>query len=413
MSQFRRQVTAAMVRRDALVALALGVSGALLGVLMKVAQGEAMAQTPSAALILASLVIAIALIWRRRYPTAAAIAVTVLYGVFMELEILEFTVSQIVLFLPFYSLGAWEHHRRRAWWTRLVIVVAMAIWLVYGAIRGFSSPETGELGVQAYFSFLAVQVALNAAYFSAGWVFGDRTWQQSLEQQQLRDAHAEIRAQQVQITEQAVAMERVRIARELHDVVAHHVSTMGIQAGAARRVLTTDSERAGAALRSVEQSARSAIAELGMIVGALRGKDDGDAPMPTLADLPALIAASREHGSTTFHEVGERFTLSPIVELTAYRVVQEALTNVRKHAGLAATADVRIRYLDQALEVEVSDNGHGAVTAVPGLGVGHTGMKERVAAVGGTIEIGPKSRGGYLVRAHIPVAGPTGDKVAR
>lgn len=178
---------------------------------------------------------------------------------------------------------------------------------------------------------------------------------------------------------------------------------MGIQAGAARRLLDRDPDRAATALRSVEESAREAIAELGTMVGALRSTDESDAPMPTLADLADLVRAAGEDGSVHREVVGEPRPLSPAVELTLYRVAQESLTNVRKHAGPGARADVRLRYLQDAVEIEIADDGGGVRAGrAPGLGVGQTGMRERVAAVGGTIEIGPKSRGGYLVRARIP-----------
>src|SRR5690606_35866201 len=302
-------------------------------------------------------------------------------------------------------VGAWCTNRTLAFRARLATVLAMAVWLLASAIRGFYSPETGEYGVQALFSWFVIQVMVNAAYFAGARVFGDRSWQQAVEREALERAQAEVRAQQAQLTEQAISLERLRIARELHDVVAHHVSAMGIQAGAARRVMGRDPERAEQALRSVEESARSAIAELGTIVGALRSRDEGDAPMPTLADLRDLVAAAREHGDVALEVVGTPRPLSPIVELTAYRVVQEALTNTRKHAGPGARADVRLRYLDDVVEVEVADDGAGVRGGRgAGLGVGQTGMRERVAAVGGTIEMGPKSRGGYLVRAAIPAA---------
>ncbi|MFV0253602.1 MAG: histidine kinase [Beutenbergiaceae bacterium] len=402
MSQFHRQVNPAMVRRDLVVALSLGVAGMLLGVLAKLAQYFGRVDVPAWQIMTASLVFAVPLIWRRRFPSAAGVAVLALYVLLMELQLLEFNVSQIVLFLAFYSIGAWEQHRRRAFWVRLAGVILMAVWLVVGAIRSFYTPETGEYGVQAYFSMLLIQVAINAGYFGGGWIFGDRSWEQAIERKQLQSAQAEIRAQQAQLTEQAISLERVRIARELHDVVAHHVSAMGIQAGAARRVLSNDPERASVALRAVEDSARTAISELGTMVGALRSTDDNDAPMPTLADLPDLVQDAREYGPITFAVVGEQRQLSPSLELTAYRVVQEALTNVRKHGGAGVKADVRVRYLPDAVEVEVSDDGHATASAVAGLGIGQTGMKERVMAVGGTVQMGPKSRGGYLVRASIP-----------
>jgi signal transduction histidine kinase len=398
----RRPADAAMRRTDALTALGLALASALVAVLTWTAQIQQF-DRPMWMAVLFSVLIATPLAWRRSHPVAATVATSVAYVVGGELGAMELTVSQVVLFLPFYSIGAWCTDRTLAFRARVATVVIMAIWLASAGIRGFYSPETGEYGVQAFFSLFMIQVIINAAYFGAGWVFGDRSWQQAVEREALEQAQAEVRAQQAQLTEQAISLERLRIARELHDVVAHHVSAMGIQAGAARRVLSRDPERAAAALRSVEDSARTAISELGTMVGALRSTDESNGPMPTLADVRDLVNQAREHGPVDLEVVGERRELSPAVELTAYRVIQEALTNTRKHAGPGARADVRIRYLPQALEVEIGDDGAASVSSgAPGLGVGQTGMAERVAALGGTIEMGPKSRGGYLVRAAIP-----------
>ncbi|WP_156251662.1 sensor histidine kinase [Pseudactinotalea terrae] len=402
MADLRRPADAAMVRADALTALALAFAGALVAVLVWTAQIQQF-QQPMWMAAPFSVLIAAPLAVRRTHPVVAMVATSVAYAVGGELGAMEITVSQVVLFLPFYSVGAWCTNRTLAFRARLATVIVMAIWLASAGIRGFYSPETGEHGVQAFFSWFMVQVMVNAAYFAAGWVFGDRSWQQAVEREALEQAQAEVRAQQVQLTEQAISLERLRIARELHDVVAHHVSAMGIQAGAARRVLSRDPERAATALRSVEESARTAISELGTMVGALRSTDESNAPMPTLADVRDLVNQARAHGPVDFEVVGERRELSPAVELTAYRVIQEALTNTRKHAGLGAGADVRIRYLAQALEVEIGDDGAASISSrAPGLGVGQRGMAERVAALGGRIEMGPKSRGGYLVRAAIP-----------
>lgn len=195
----------------------------------------------------------------------------------------------------------------------------------------------------------------------------------------------------------------MRIARELHDVVAHHVSAMGVQAGAARRVLATDPEKAADALRHVEQSARDAIGELRALVVTLRAEDDGTGSAPGLDDLPALVDSAVATGQrVALTEVGEPRTVSPMVGLTAYRIVQEALTNARKHAGPLAQVDVRVRYLDDELEVEVADDGRGGGSGAHGAGAGVLGMRERVSALDGVLEVGPRSRGGWLVRARMP-----------
>ena len=383
-----------MHRRDALVALGLGVASAVTAALTRTVQVEMVGdQKPMWMYLVFSALLAVPLAWRRRWPIPVMLATSAIYIVGGQIGAVEVTVSQVMLFLAFYSVGAWCADRRRATLSRLVVVIAMGTWLLVSAVQGFSTPETGEFGVQAYFSWLAVQLVINAGYFGGAWVFGDRSWQQALEREALERAQAEVRAQQAQLTEQAIALERLRIARELHDVVAHHVSAMGIQAGAARRLLVRDPDRAAVALRSVEESAREAIAELGTMVGALRSKDEGDAPMPTLADLGDLIRAAGDIATITQEMVGEPRPLSPAVELTLYRVAQESLTNVRKHAGAGANADIRLRYLAEAVEIEISDDGGGARASArpPGSVLGQRGMRERVAAVGGTLELGPQA----------------------
>lgn len=393
---------AAAVRADALLAGVLALVGCVM-VALTDATGMQFAETPLWQPMLVALLLPIPLVLRRSHPVAISTMQIVLYIIAGELGLVELYVSQVSLFLGFYSIGAWDPDRRRAHWVRVVISVVMALWLASSAIRGFFDPETGERGVTAFFAFLIIQIVINVAYFGAAWIFGNRAWASALEQQRLADAHAEIAAQHAQLADQAVALERVRIARELHDVVAHHVSAMGVQAGAARRVLATDADKAADALRHVEQSARDAIGELRSLVVTLRSDDDGASAAPELSELPGLIDAAVAAGQrATLTIVGEEREVTPMVGLTAYRVVQEALTNARKHAGPNARVDVRVRYLPDALEVEVADDGHGGGIGEHGAGAGVLGMRERVTALGGELEVGPRSRGGWLVRARVP-----------
>lgn len=393
---------AAAVRADALLAGALALVGCVM-VALTDATGMQFAETPLWQPMLVALLLPMPLVLRRSHPVAISIVQIVLYIIAGELGLVELYVSQVSLFLGFYSIGAWDPDRRRAHWVRVVISVVMALWLASSAIRGFFDPETGERGVTAFFAFLIIQIVINIAYFGAAWIFGNRAWASALEQQRLADAHAEIATQHAQLADQAVALERVRIARELHDVVAHHVSAMGVQAGAARRVLATDADKAADALRHVEQSARDAIGELRSLVVTLRSDDDGTSAAPELSELPQLLDAAVTAGQrATLTVVGEERAVTPMVGLTAYRVVQEALTNARKHAGPNARVDVRVRYLADALEVEVADDGHGGGTGEHGAGAGVLGMRERVTALGGELEVGPRSRGGWLVRARVP-----------
>jgi signal transduction histidine kinase len=209
--------------------------------------------------------------------------------------------------------------------------------------------------------------------------------------------------------------ERSRIARELHDVVAHHVSVMTVQAGAARRILDKDPERAREALSTIEEVGRSALSEMRRIVGVLRTEHDPEptaaralAPQPGVHDVGGLIDKVRETGLAVQLGVeGEPRALSPGVDLAAFRLIQEALTNTLKHAGPHARAWVRLHYGDRELTIEIEDDGRGVAAALSGNGdtSGHglVGMYERVALYGGELRIGPRSGGGFEVRARFPL----------
>nr|WP_245653202.1 sensor histidine kinase [Herbidospora sakaeratensis] len=208
-------------------------------------------------------------------------------------------------------------------------------------------------------------------------------------------------------TRAARAEERSRIARELHDVVAHHVSVMTVQAAAARTMLEKDPSVAREALISIEEMGRTAMAEMRSIVGVLR--TDGPAergPQPGMDDLPGLVDQMREAGLTTqLWLEGETRQLPPGVDLAAYRLVQEALTNSLRHAGPAARAWVTVRHEPSELMVHVEDDGHGLVLKRENGGKGHglVGIKERVALYGGVLRIGPRPGGGFEVRARFPL----------
>lgn len=212
------------------------------------------------------------------------------------------------------------------------------------------------------------------------------------------------------LAEQAVADERVRIARELHDVVAHNVSLMVVQAQA---VAASASDRDRAALDGLADTGRAAMTEMHRMLGVLRVDGDGAerAPQPGVDDLEALVDRARAAGLDVGLEVeGEARPLPPTVDLTAYRIVQEALTNVVKHAGGAA-AGIVVRYGAEALELRVEngagrgDHGAGGNGAANGGGHGLAGMRERVGLFGGRLEAGPREGGGFAVRAVLPLGG--------
>jgi signal transduction histidine kinase len=222
---------------------------------------------------------------------------------------------------------------------------------------------------------------------------------------QLEERAAFLEREREETERAAVAEERRRIARELHDVIAHSITLMTVQAGAARLVLAEDPELARESVVSVEETGRHALAELRRLLGILR-PDEGEAslvPQPGLARVDDLIALARRAGLPVELTVeGEPRVLPPGVDLTAYRIVQEALTNAHKHAG-PAHAHVLLHYESEAVELEVTNDGRISPNGDDSVGLGLVGMRERVALYDGTFEAGPRAGGGYAVRARLPV----------
>jgi signal transduction histidine kinase len=205
---------------------------------------------------------------------------------------------------------------------------------------------------------------------------------------------------------EAVLEERRRIARELHDVVAHHISVMGVLATGARRTLSRDPEAADEALATIEATGRTTLREMRRLLDVLRRDDETDAalqPQPGVAGLEALVAQVREAGlAVRLTVVGDPRPLDPGVDLTIFRIVQEGLTNALKHAG-PASAEVRVEFRGDRLALEVIDDGRGTSGRNGHTGHGLVGMRERVSLYGGTLRTGPRTGGGYAVTANIPL----------
>jgi signal transduction histidine kinase len=244
-------------------------------------------------------------------------------------------------------------------------------------------------------------VVTNVVAFGVAWWLGDR------HRRAEGAAEAERRAA-ADLAERAVADERLRIARELHDIVAHAMSLIAVQAGSGRLVMDESPEVARAALVNIETTSRDALQEMRRLLSVLRD-DSGDAsslaPSPGLVEIEGLIESARSAGvDATVRTEGNAAPLPAGVALCAYRIVQEALTNVRKHAH-ARAACVTLRFAAAALEVEIVDDGVGMrAHAATAHGHGLLGLRERVELYGGTIEAGPARRG-FRVWASIPLAG--------
>jgi signal transduction histidine kinase len=209
----------------------------------------------------------------------------------------------------------------------------------------------------------------------------------------------------------AVALERDRIARELHDVVAHSMSVMVVQAGAAKAVLRRDPEETERALSAIEESGRIGLAEMRRLLSVEGEVAPSLAPQPGLERLDELLGRMRATGLEVELVVeGDPRPLPAGVDLSAYRIVQEALTNALKHGGDGVHARVLLRYLEEGIDVEVTDDGRGPSPDMDGSGRGLIGMRERVAFLGGELRTGARPGGGFLVHARLPV---TGDGAAR
>ncbi len=354
-------------------------------------------EAPDGAGAAAGLAVMIApLALRRRAPLAALLGCTA--GLLLSrllFDPLEQAVTLIVLSLAVYSAAMYggERWRNRACALSLVAITA---FLVY--------EENADEAPGAVLQFF--DVLIDVALFCAMWALGSALGAGRRRARELLERTVELEREREENARRAVFDERVRIARELHDVVAHHVSIMGVQAGAARTVIGRDRAMAKEALHSIERSSRQAVLELHRLLGFLRQDGDADdlAPQPGLGQLDALAAGMSDAELTVAISIdGERRPLSPTVDVSAYRIVQEALTNTLKHAG-ASRADVHLTYRPGELELEITDDGRGdgAAPSKATGGLGLIGMRERAGLHGGQLSAGPAAGGGFAVRVTLP-----------
>lgn len=334
---------------------------------------------------------------RRVRPVVTVVLVTLLFSAVRILEVPEATLSSVGLFVAIYSVGAWSPSPVARWrWRTFAIAVGVGV-LIWSILY-----QVDYVNVDSALA-TAFSLIINGVFFAAAWKMGDLARLQRENELELQVRADQLAAEREERAKRAVLDERVRIARELHDVVAHHVSVMGVQAGAARRILASDPGRASDALFSIEESGRQAVSELQKLVGFLRSGDDGDpgGPQPSLAELDRLIEQTRAAGMpVAVRVIGRERPVPASVALSAYRIIQEALTNALKHAG-PVPATVVLTYTTGSLDVEVV-NRAGRAVSDPGGGRGLMGMRERATMLGGTLRVGSTVDGGYRVAARLP-----------
>lgn len=349
---------------------------------------------------LALVALVVPLLFRKRAPLKVGLIVGLGFTAFRLARVPEGSVSSVAVFIALYAVGAYATDPRRRDGVRAGVIGAGMIALVVSLLRDSEFVSLDSI------TFVIFSLGLNVAFFVAAWMLGDASRKRAEYELELARRADLLATEREERTKQAVTTERVRIARELHDVVAHHVSVMGVQAAAARRMLDRDPLRAAEALENVEASGRAAVGELQRLVGILRseGAESALSPQPGLEGIAQLVESTRSAGVPTHvRTIGQRRPLPSSVELSAYRIVQEALTNVVRHAPGAETTVV-LTHLADALQVEVV-NGPPAGSSDrmgPGGGRGLLGMRERTSMLGGSFEHGPVAGGGYRILARLP-----------
>jgi signal transduction histidine kinase len=392
------ETTVRLSRRDQLVDIAIaGALTALVQIQIWVAPitqiGDGPVSGPKPLLALVGLAATGPIAIRRRWPLLAVTIIMGDYAIHPFVATKDFGYPNLNLFEVFlafllivYSTAA-NTSGRRSWIGAGIIVGAQLVGSLSAIALGNSTPQTGS-----YF------------FYTIAWILGKTIQHRNELSRRLAERAETLEQTRDAEVEKAVSDERSRMARELHDVVSHNVSLMTLQAGAARQALDVHPNRARQQLLGIESTGREAMVEMRRLLGLLRDVPDGPVlePQPSLRHIDLLVERMREAGLPVQLVADEIPTSMPRgVDLTAYRIVQEGLTNVLKHSN-PTCVKVNIRMLDQAVEIEVDDDGtrHPTPPASPGHGL--IGMRERVAVYGGELDAGPAPGRGFRLKARIP-----------
>ena len=340
------------------------------------------------------------IVFRRKHPVGAYATAVAAGGLQVTLGIRP-AATDVAILILLYTLAAYTP-RRVSVWGLAVCLAGSAVGLL----------QWTSLADRTLLEWLTTGATVFAGPALLAWVLGDSMRYRRAYYASLEDRAARLEAERDAQAKVATAAERARIARELHDVIAHNVSVMVVQADGASYALDTDPARAREALAAISATGRQALAEMRRLLGVLRHEGDGAhsvrAPQPGIGELGELLDQARGAGlPVSFTVEGDAQPLPGGVALAAYRIVQESLTNTRKHAGPVASASVLLRYSPDAVVLTISDDGWGDLggAALPGApGHGLTGMRERVAVYGGSVAAGPRPGGGFEVVATLPLA---------
>ena len=376
---------------DALLAASLAALGAVSEiVLVAPAMGGAAPSSP--VIVLWAVGFCLPLLARRRFPCAVLAVCAVHFWLFWAISQRNEIMIWLVLGVAAFSVGAYAGSFRSAWCASAAVVLTAAMAVLSVVLGGLTAGAA------------LVSVLINLQPYLFGGSVGLMTRRLRDYRAELERRNAELALERQANAQGAVLEERVRIARELHDVVAHHVVLMNVQAGVAHRLFDDRPDEARAAVGDVQDGGRRAVAELQRTIGVLRAEAPStgpDAPSPGLDRLPALVDQVRRAGLPVELTVTD-CDVDAGLGLSTYRIVQEALTNTLKHAG-PASATVDVRRGPGGLEVEIVDDGRGAGRNGNAGGRGLLGIRERVALHGGRLDAGPRAGGGFRVHA---VLGP-------
>jgi len=364
-------------------------------VLADIYQRDSLLEVKSPTLLLLALTVVgvSTVMFRRRWPIVSLVVSHLAWVAIIALEFAPTATGQFSVFINFYSIALYSS-RTKADWARGTAMTAFLVWMSVGVAM-----DDVPWGL----------VPIVTALFAIAWVLGNSARNRYDTHILFRERAERAEADRASGALRAVEAERARIARELHDVVAHSLTVMTVQAAGANRMIETDPEKARSALETIEETGREAMQEMRRMIGVMR-EDGGEgtySPQPGVSAIPELVEQVKDAGlevTCSIEQLPEH--LPPGIDLTAYRIVQEALTNTMKHGGPGAIAAVEILVDEDALAVRVSDNGRGAAAETNEAGLGIVGMRERVTIYGGDFKASPTPGGGFTVHARIPTSVP-------